>query len=209
MKTPELLSDPVYHDEEAARLYVQEVRWPDGVYCPFCGGFDDVSPWAATAWGRAGSIARPAGTSSRCASARIERRISPFQVAAGLPPHGVDQKGLFAHQLHRTLGHHLQERVVSRAPHSRGDGESDPGPLGGEGKVVEADETFFGRWRPKDYIFVTGKGWVRPARHEKMKVMTLVERGGRPAQFKLDELTSPEIHSALVANVARAKRAAY
>ena len=34
MHTPELLSDPVYHDEEAARLYIQEARWPDGVYCP-------------------------------------------------------------------------------------------------------------------------------------------------------------------------------
>ena len=32
MRTPELLSDPAYHDEDAARAYLEEVRWPDGPY---------------------------------------------------------------------------------------------------------------------------------------------------------------------------------
>jgi hypothetical protein len=34
MRVPELLSDPVYHDEDAARAYVESVRWPDGPFCP-------------------------------------------------------------------------------------------------------------------------------------------------------------------------------
>ena len=33
MQTPELLSDPVYHDEDAARDYIEQVRWPDFVVC--------------------------------------------------------------------------------------------------------------------------------------------------------------------------------
>ena len=71
MRTPELLSDPVYHDEEAARLYLQEARWPDGVYCPFCGALDDIKPLGGESmgpgWFYCPAIAR---TSSRCASAR-------------------------------------------------------------------------------------------------------------------------------------------
>jgi transposase-like protein len=51
MRTPELLSDPVYHDEEAARLYLQEVRWPDRVFCPFCGALDDIKPLGGESMG--------------------------------------------------------------------------------------------------------------------------------------------------------------
>ena len=43
MKTPELLSDPVYHDEDAARAYLEEVRWPEYVNCPLCGSLDKIS----------------------------------------------------------------------------------------------------------------------------------------------------------------------
>ena len=51
MQTPELLSDPVFHDEEAARLYLQEVRWPDGVSCPFCGVLDGIRPLGGDSMG--------------------------------------------------------------------------------------------------------------------------------------------------------------
>jgi Transposase zinc-ribbon domain len=44
MRTPELLSDPAFHDQDAARAYLEEVRWPDGPFCPFCGGVDTVKP---------------------------------------------------------------------------------------------------------------------------------------------------------------------
>ena len=37
--------------ERAARLYLQEVRWPDGVYCPFCGTFDGIKPLGGDSMG--------------------------------------------------------------------------------------------------------------------------------------------------------------
>ena len=30
MRTPELLSDPAYHDEDAARAQLESIRWPNG-----------------------------------------------------------------------------------------------------------------------------------------------------------------------------------
>jgi transposase-like protein len=42
MQTLELLSDPAYQNENAARLYIESVRWPRGPYCPKCGAIDRV-----------------------------------------------------------------------------------------------------------------------------------------------------------------------
>src|SRR5260370_1517114 len=44
MRTPDLLSDPAFHDGDAARAYLEEVCWPDGPFCPQCGAFDTVKP---------------------------------------------------------------------------------------------------------------------------------------------------------------------
>lgn len=42
MQLPTELSTPCYHDEEAARVQLEVIRWPDGPYCPLCGSFDRV-----------------------------------------------------------------------------------------------------------------------------------------------------------------------
>jgi hypothetical protein len=36
------MSNPIYHDETAARKHLEAIRWPDGPYCPFCGVMDEV-----------------------------------------------------------------------------------------------------------------------------------------------------------------------
>jgi len=202
MRTPELLSDPVYHDEEAARLYLQEVRWPDGVFCPFCGALDDIKPLGGPSMGpgwfycphcqdkftvRVGSIMERSHIA-------LTKWLLAFRLMAS------SKKGVSAHQLHRTLGisyksawflgHRIREAMT----------DDDPTPLGGEGKIIEADETYIGRaGDPKDTIFVNGKGWVRREGEEKMKVMTLVERGGKARSVHIDRATSVELNKVLVA----------
>ena len=56
----------------------------------------------------------------------------------------ASKKGISAHQLHRTLGIHYQSAwfMCHRIPKAVRDGGL--APLGGGGKVVEADETYFG-----------------------------------------------------------------
>ena len=44
MWLPTELSHPCYHDDEAARVTFESVRWPNGPYCPHCGSFDTVAP---------------------------------------------------------------------------------------------------------------------------------------------------------------------
>src|SRR5258707_1020614 len=43
MQLPVELSTPCYHDDEAARVQLEAIRWPDGPYCPICGAFDHVA----------------------------------------------------------------------------------------------------------------------------------------------------------------------
>ena len=43
--TPTNMSDPVYHDEDAARRHLEAVRWPSGKpTCPHCGVVDQSRP---------------------------------------------------------------------------------------------------------------------------------------------------------------------
>ena len=58
-----------------------------------------------------------------------------------------------------------------------GDTGPDADPLGGKGKIVEADETYLG---PSGHTFINDKGWqMKRGVGDKMKIVTLVERNGR------------------------------
>ena len=69
IRVPDLLSDPVYHDEEAARLYLQEVALAGWRLLPVLRRARRHQAGGGASMGEAGSTARPARTNSRCASA--------------------------------------------------------------------------------------------------------------------------------------------
>ena len=102
------------------------------------------------------------------------------------------KKGISSHQLHRTLGvtyktawfmaHRLREAM-------RGD---KGGQLGSEGKIVEADETFF--VNKKGAPIKTGYG-------HKMAIMSLVERGGAIRSTVLDTVTRKDVERIIRRNV--------
>lgn len=142
------MSDPIYTDEDAARQHLEALRWPDGPFCPHCGSLEGIT--------------KLAGQSTRPGVYKCNECRKPFSVTVGtvfershIPLHKwlyanhllcSSKKGISAHQLHRMLGityksawfmaHRLREAM-------KDDGFS--GPLGGEGKTVEADETFIGQ----------------------------------------------------------------
>jgi transposase-like protein len=146
MRTPQLLSDLAFHDEEAARVYVEEVRWPDGPFCPFCGSLETVKPLGGPSMG-------PGWYYCSGCQDKFTVRVGSIFERSHIPLHKwllafrlmtSRKKGVSAHQIHRTLGityksawflmHRIREVMD----------ESDSGPLGGEGKTVEVDETFQG-----------------------------------------------------------------
>jgi transposase-like protein len=45
------LTDPIFHNEDAARADLESIRWPDGVTCPHCGSPDKVKPLGGNSMG--------------------------------------------------------------------------------------------------------------------------------------------------------------
>ena len=89
------------------------------------------------------------------------------------------KKGASAHQLVRTLGlgsYRTAWFMCHRIREAMRDGMFSTPPLGGKGKVVEADETYIGR-KP-------GRR-VRPGPSHKHVVLSPVERGGKARSFHI------------------------
>jgi len=77
------------------------------------------------------------------------------------------KKGFSANQLTRTLdlGSYRSAWFMAHRIREAMDGSTDhEGPLGGPGKVVEADETRFGTKKRPEFTFVNGVSWVQTSR---------------------------------------------
>jgi transposase-like protein len=147
MQLPTELSHPCYHDENAARAQLESIRWPDGPYCPICGSFDRVKPLGGKAMGPGWYWCTPCrrkftvrvGSIFERSHIPIHKWLLGFRFMAG------SKKGFSAHQLHRTLNVDYKTAwfMEHRIRECMGEDVA-AGPLGGEGKFVEADETFVG-----------------------------------------------------------------
>ena len=200
MSLPTALSHPCYHDEGAARVQLETIRWPDGPYCPICGSFDTVKPLGGKAMGPGWYWCTPCRRKFTVRVRSIFERshiplykwLLAFRLMAG------SKKGFSAHQMHRTLK--VDYKTAWFMAHRIREGMKEgafPGPLGGEGKTVEADETFIGRKRGKE---------VRRGATHKHAVMSLVERGGKVRSFHVFGVNTNGVRKVLSAQVDPASR---
>ncbi len=140
-----VLSQPHFHSEPAAIARLEAIIWPQGPFCPRCGGFDRITPVRGGRAGlrRCGPCKREFTVTVGTIFERSHVKLHKWFQAAHLI--GSSKKGFSAHQLHRTLKvtyktawfmeHRLREAM--RELHL-------DKPLGGEGKTVEIDETYIG-----------------------------------------------------------------
>lgn len=195
-------------DEKAAYAYVEARIWPNGRICPHCGVID-----------RSGLLK---GKSTRIGVYKCYACRKPFTVKVGtifedshVPMHlwmqaivmmCASKKGISSNQLHRVLGvtlrtaWHMSHRIRYAM-----DGSSGPGPLGGEGQILEVDETFFGKRedaKPRPWQFSNERGWHRrhPGYGDKIPVVTLVERGGRSRSFRAENVKASTLRSIVLEN---------
>ena len=204
------LNNPIFTDADAARKHLESVIWPDGPVCPHCGSVEGISKVR----GRKKSH-RPGlyycnackGTFTVTVGTVFERSKVPLNKWL-LATHLLcsSKKGMSAHQIHRMLGvtyktawfmaHRIREAMR----------EIDPAPMGGGGKTVEADETYIGNTKAakRRDVLLPGKGWVqRGGGSEKLKVVSLVERGGRARSVHVRSLTTNSVGAILRQNVVR------
>jgi transposase-like protein len=207
-----VLSSPHFHDEAKAFAFLESVVWANGVVCPHCGVV------AGRVYDLAGVRSKPSAKNpegvvrhglKKCGECRKQFTVKVGTVFehARMPLTKMLQavhlmvsskKGISAHQLSRVLevqyksawflAHRIREAMRS----------GDLAPFGGNGTMVEVDETYIGRQKGKP--MKTGGG-------HKMKVLALLDREtGAVRTFTDPDLTAKDIHPILRANIAAEAR---
>lgn len=199
-----ILSRPYFHNEEAAFAHVEAVMWPNGPECPHCGASGAIKKIPANPEKRVRLGLH------RCGDCKKQFTVTVGTVfeASKVPLHKwlqvvylmtSSKKGVSAHQLHRALevtyktawfmAHRVREAMR----------EGNLAPLGGNGGVVEVDETYIGR--------EPGRKKAPQGGHHKMKVLSLVDRTtGRAQSFVVDKVNRSTILPIVRENVDRETR---
>lgn len=194
------LTNQIFHDADKAREYLEGERWPNGPVCPHCKA--------------KGEGTKLTGKSTRPGVYKCKTCEKPYSVTVGtvfekskIPLNKWllatflltgSKKGMSAHQIHRQLGLTYKSAwfmcMRIRAAMDT-DGTSSGGPIGGEGKTVESDETFVGGKARNVH-----RGKPVPI---KRPVVALVERGGEVRATHVADVTAKTLRDVLVTQASR------
>jgi transposase-like protein len=186
------LTDPIFTNEDKARAYFEEIRWPNGPACPHCGNVDANRIYAIAANSERkiraglyecqdchGQFTVRTGSVMESSHVPLTKWALAYRLMASA------KKGISAHQLHRSIGvtyktawfmaHRIREAMR----------DIDPGSLGEGGGTVEVDETYVGG-KPRRKAGARQFGDPRRGDNkkggrgtDKVPVVALVERGGK------------------------------
>ncbi|MGB8707684.1 MAG: IS1595 family transposase [Dehalococcoidia bacterium] len=196
MKTT--LNKAIYLNEDAAREYLEQKRWPNGTICPHCeaiGAYklqpktDSKTPVRKGVW--------------KCKFCRKQftvtvdtifedSHIPLYQWLSAIQFLCSSKKGMSAHQLHRMLNITYKSAwfMAHRIRYAMGQPPLTEKLQG----IVEADETYIG-----------GKAHGKRGRgaENKTPVFALVQRGGDVRSFKAERVTAKNLKAMIRENVDR------
>jgi transposase-like protein len=178
---------PRFTNEAAARKHLERLQWPDGPICPHCGVIDHASAiksdrrkglWFCNACREQFTVT--VGTIFERSKIPLHTWLYANHLLCS------SKKGISSHQLSRMLGvtyktawfmsHRIREAMRPLKS----------GPLGGEGKTVEIDETYIGgKDKNKHASKRKGRGGM-----DKAIAFALVERGGSVRSHHVPTVTA-------------------
>ncbi len=199
------LTNPIFQDEAKATAHMEADRWPNGVSCPLCGS-DNVHKMAGKT--QAGMF-----LCNDCRDKFTVRTGTVFE-RSHIPLHkwllathlmAASKKGVSALQLQRMLGlgsyrtawfmcHRIREAMAPAAKETHG-------PLGGEGKIVEADETWIGGKEANKHVHKRNKKNI--GGQGKVAVLALTERDGQSRSFRVAKVSGETLRPLIVTHVSR------
>lgn len=206
------LNAPHLQNEDAAREAMERIRWPNGPVCHHCSEASRRYPTKRVGRFRCGNpecrkdFTVTTGTVMERSHIPLHKWFQAYYLLCS------SKKGISSKQVERTLGvtyktawfltHRIREAM-------REGGLISPPALGGEGKIVEADETYFGKVevrRPRNkYLSPPTKGGnVGPA--GKRAILSLVERGGSVRSFHVAVADKKTVNQIITTNIARESR---
>ncbi|MFZ3224709.1 MAG: IS1595 family transposase [Xanthobacteraceae bacterium] len=199
-----------FQSPETAREWLEKLRWPEGPICSHCGTIGHAYKTKKPGWYRCAEkecrkdFTVTTGTVMERSHIPLNKWLMAFYLL------NASKKGMSAHQLHRALNldyktawfmcHRIREAMRSGGL----------GPLGGEGKIVEVDETYHGK---------TEKPRVSPQRRgrpynprgsrgpkDKRAIVSLVERGGNVRSFHVPVADQATVEKIVNENIAHESR---
>lgn len=177
------LNNPVFADADKAREWLETELWPNGAICPHCSS-------VACSTKIKGDSARDGLYMCNACRKQFTVTVGTIFERSHVPLNKwllatflmcASKKGISANQIHRMIGvsyktawfmcHRIRE-AMREGPLA--------GPLGGQNKVVEADETYVGGKSANRKNYVPSKE----------PVIALVERGGRVRSHHVAKVNS-------------------
>lgn len=176
------ISNPIFHEEEAAHMWLEARVWAKGRVCPNCGAVEQSTPMK-------GKTTRPGLYQYNACREPFTVTIGTLYEGCKIPLHTwlavthltmASKNGMSALQISRMIGkpyrtvwflcHRIRDSVRA---------SPDLPPRGGTGKVIEADKTFVG-----------GKAQNRAYRKSapKKAVFSLVARDGGFCSFHMPQV---------------------
>ena len=193
------LTDKIFHDEDKAREHFESLGWPKGPICPHCGETKKVYRVHGKSH-RPGLVHCNAcnGAFTITTGSVMESSHIPLtKWAIGFHLMAASKKGVSAKQLQRTLGlgyraawfmaHRIRLAMKLTSP--------GPGRIGGEGKIIESDETYVGGKAQTAH-----KSKPIPKKHA---VIALVERGGEVRAKHVPTVSTKTLRATLSKHASR------
>jgi transposase-like protein len=192
------LRNPIFHNDDRAREHLESLLWPDGPVCPRCGVMGD-------------RITKLQGESTRPGVYKCKDCRKPFSVTVGTVMErshiplskwvlaaqfmASSKKGMSALQLQRMIGTNYETAWFLFHRLREASNDLTRGPIGGEGKIVESDETLIGG-KAKNRAYAKKE----PKKHT---VVTLVERDGASHSFHVANVKAKTLREKIVTTVSR------
>ena len=184
------LNQPHFQDATKAREWLETLLWPNGTVCPHCGTISKEH-YALNGKGHRPGLwmckdcreqfTVTVGTVFERSKIKLNVWLQAVYLICS------SKKGISSHQLHRTLGvtyktawfmsHRIREALRTTGG----------GLLGGGGKIVEADETYYGTIPGRERLAHSGGS------SHKHKIFTLVERTGQARSFNVARVNASNL----------------
>jgi transposase-like protein len=196
------LNNKIFQDATKAREWLEKLLWADGRVCGYCGVEGESTPITGRdGYYQCNACRKQFTVQVGTVFERSHIPLNKWLMAAFLLC--ASKKGMSAHQMHRMLDvtyksawfmcHRLREAMAPLA--------GKVGPLGGEGKIVEADTTYVGGKEKNKHLGKRNRYNSGPV--GKQIVHTLVEREGRAYSHHIANVSGKTLRPIVFSQVSR------